>query len=75
MCVFVCFHSQASVSGSALQTAHGDLQRCLPEEELHTALQHHSKELQPNTVPMVKHCCSVIWSNETKIYMQLLKNI
>lgn len=51
MCV--CFHSQASVSGSALQTAHDDLQHCLPEEELHAALQLHSQELQPDIIAEV----------------------
>ncbi len=50
----VCLHSQAGVSSSALQAAHGDLQHCLPEEELHAALQLHSQELQPNTAPQVK---------------------
>lgn len=35
---FVCSHSQASISGSALQTAHGDLELYLPEEEFHAAL-------------------------------------
>lgn len=57
LCVCPC--SPASVSGSALQTAHGDLQLCLPEEELHAALKLHSKELQPNAPSQVKRCCSV----------------
>lgn len=53
MRVCVCSHSQASVSGSALQSPHGDPQHSFSEEEHHTALQHHNQELQPNTTPKV----------------------
>lgn len=52
-CVCVCSHSQASVSGSALQSPHGDPQHSFSEEEHHAALQHHNQELQPNTTPKV----------------------
>lgn len=53
ICVCVCSHSQASVSGSALQSPHGDPQHSFSEEEHHAALQHHYQELQPNTTPKV----------------------
>lgn len=52
--VCVCPCSPAGVPRSALQTAHGDLQHCLPEEELNAALQLHSEELQPDTTSQVK---------------------
>lgn len=53
MRVCVCSHSQASVSGSSLQSTHGDPQHSFSEEEHHAALQHHNQELQPNTTPKV----------------------